>query len=53
MKQLENTTDDYVHYSETTELISQSLLTKVSELKYTNKLLINKERNVLKGYNNG
>jgi DNA-binding response OmpR family regulator len=29
------------------------LLTKVSELKYTNKPLINKEINVLKGYNNG
>jgi hypothetical protein len=29
------------------------LNTKVSELKYTNKLLINKEISVLKRYNNG
>jgi len=33
--------------------IENHLITKVSELKYTNKLLINKERSALKGYNNG
>jgi hypothetical protein len=35
------------------DLANVFLITKVSELKYTNKLLINKERIAIKGYNNG
>ena len=36
-----------------TGITSEQINTKVSELKSTNKPLINKERSALKGYNNG